>query len=79
MCIKTHGLPICQKAYGMHLSKRKVVEEIIKDMLDDDIICPNNSAYSSPILLVPKKDGESRLCVDYRKLNEVTQKDAYLL
>ena len=77
--IKTHGPPICQKAYRMPLSKRKVVEEMIKEMLDDDIICPSNSAYSSPILLVPKKDGESRLCVDYRKLNEVTQKDAYPL
>ena len=75
--IKTHGPPICQKAYRMPLSKRKAVEEMIKEMLDDDIIYPSNSAYSSPILLVPKKDGESRLCVDYRKLNEVTQKDAY--
>ena len=77
--IKTHGLPICQKAYRMPLSKRKVVEEMIKEMLDDDIICPSNSAYSSPILLVRKKDGESRLCVDCRILNEVTHKDAYPL
>ena len=61
--IKTHGPPICQKAGRMPLSKRKVVEEMIKEMLDDDIICPSNSAYSIPILLIPKKDGECRLCV----------------
>ena len=63
----------------MPLSKRKVVEEMVKEMIDDDFTCPSNSTYSSPILLVPKKDAESRLCVDYRKLNEVTQKDAYPL
>ena len=48
-------------------------------MLHDMIIRPIKSAYSSPILLVQKKDGDSRLCVDYRKLNAVTEQDAYPL
>ena len=77
--IKTVGPPICQKAYRMPLNKRKMVEEMIEDMLHDEIIRPSNSPYSSPILLVPKRDHESRLCVDYRKLNSVTESDAYPL
>ena len=63
--IKTHGPPICQKAYRMPLIQRTVVEEMIKEMLDDDIICPSNSVYSSLILLVPKKNGDSRLPPKY--------------
>ena len=77
--IKTHGPPICQKAYRMPLTKRAVVDQMLQEMLHDEIIRPSNSAYSSPILLVPMKDGDSRLCVDYRKLNAVTEQDAYPL
>ena len=75
--IKTSGPPICQKAYRMPLTKRATVDKLISEMLSDNVIRPSNSPYASPILLVPKKDGETRFCVDYRKLNAVAEASAF--
>ena len=46
-------------------------------MLEKDIIQPSSNPWASPIVLVQKKDGSQQFCVDYRKLNSVTKKDAY--
>ena len=48
----------------------------IQDMLDLGVSEPSISPYSSPIVLVPKKDGSVRFCIDFRKLNKVTEFDA---
>ena len=71
--------PINQRAYRMPLCKMKQVEEEIQTMLREDIIEPSCSPWASPVTLVPKKDGSVRICGDYRRLNEVTLKDAYPL
>ena len=46
-------------------------------MLDAGVIEPSTSPWTSPIILVKKKDGSLRLCIDYRKLNSITKEDRY--
>ncbi|GBN50517.1 Retrovirus-related Pol polyprotein from transposon 297 [Araneus ventricosus] len=48
-------------------------------MVDNGIIEESSGPWASPIVLVKKKDGSTRFCVDYRKLNEITIKDSYTL
>lgn len=71
--------PIYQRPYHTPLAKRLIVEQQVKDMLKAGVIEPSASPWSSPITLVPKPGGETRFCVDYRKLNAHTQRDSYPL
>ena len=61
------------------LAKKRVVEEQVKTMLEQKVITPSSSPWSSPVQMVTKKDGTIRFCIDYRKLNGVTKKNAYPL
>ena len=58
---------------------KPIVEEEIEKMLEKNYIEPSNGPWASPIVLVSKKDGTTRFCVDYRRLNDATKQDAYPL
>ena len=64
-----------------HISVYRIeeVQKLLKGMLHDDIIQPTKPLLASPNVLVRKKDGSIRMCIDYRKINAVTRKDAYPL
>ena len=70
--------PIRQQPRRLPLCKREEAERAIKEMKELDVIEPSTSSWSSPIVLVSKKDRSTRFCVDYRKLN-ITLKDSYPL
>ncbi|GFU49986.1 retrovirus-related Pol polyprotein from transposon 412, partial [Nephila pilipes] len=55
------------------------VKDLLKDMQAKGVIEPSTSPWASPIILVRKKDGSTRFCVDYRRLNDITKKDSYPL
>lgn len=69
--------PIRQKPYRVAHTERKIIQDQVQEMLDNNVVRPSQGEWASPVVLVKKKDGEWRFCVDYRKLNEVTVKDVY--
>lgn len=71
--------PIRQRYYRMSPEKQRILVEQLDEMLKDDVVEPCESPWSSPVLLTPKKNGELRFCLDSRKLNAITKKDAYSL
>ena len=68
----TVGKPIYMRPYRRSLKEAKEIEEEVKAMLEAKIIRPSKSPWSFPVLMVPKKDGSRRFCIDYRALNKVT-------
>ena len=66
-------------AHRMPLTVRQEVSRQLKAMQKAGVIQPSDSPWASPIVMVRKKDGTHRFCVDYRSLNEVTKADTYPL
>ncbi|KAJ8016328.1 hypothetical protein DPEC_G00006050 [Dallia pectoralis] len=78
--INTSGakpIKIAPRRIPLHLQQE--ASDHVKQMLDNNIIRPSCSPWASPVVLVRKKDGTLRFCVDDRGLNDVTEKDAYPL
>lgn len=60
------------------LTKWKALDSALDELIDTGVVERSNSPWGFPVVLVPEKDDTYRLCVDYRRLNEVTKKDASL-
>ena len=75
----TDPTPIKQRARRFPIHQRDEGNRIVEEMLSADVIEPSSSPWSSPVVLVKKKDGSTRFCIDYRKLNAVSVKDSYPL
>lgn len=76
-----HSIPLVQGAspvairqYRYAPKMKDEIERQVSDMLQSGFIRPSTSAFSSPVLLVRKKDGSWRFCIDYRMLNAITVK-----
>ncbi|GFY36379.1 retrovirus-related Pol polyprotein from transposon gypsy [Trichonephila clavipes] len=72
------GLPISLCPYRNSQQESKEIQTQIEEMLKAGFIRPSHSPYTAPVTLAYEKDERkrSRLCIDYRKLNEITRKDS---
>jgi len=71
--------PVSMGPYRMSASELAELKKQLEDLLDKKFVRPSVSPWGAPVLLVKKKDGSMRLCIDYRQLNKVTIKNKYPL
>lgn len=69
--------PVYTPPYRVSYRDEQIQREEIDKLLKQGIIEESTSPWSSPIVLVRKKDGSVRFCIDFRKLNNITTKDAF--
>eukprot|EP00253_Pinus_taeda_P023739 PITA_23739 len=65
------------RPYRYSFTQKNEIENIIKEVLEEGVIRPSISPYSSPVVMVIKKDAEWRMCLDFRALNKLTVKDKF--
>jgi len=75
--LNPHTEPINCRACRYPPNQKTEIEKLVKEMLQKSLIRPSHSPFASPVLLVKKKDGTRRFCIDYCQLNEITIKDKF--
>ncbi|KAJ0482832.1 putative nucleotidyltransferase, Ribonuclease H [Helianthus annuus] len=69
--------PVSSRPYRQPYYQKNEIERQVRELLQQGLIRPSHSPFSSPVLLVKKSDGTWRFCVDYRAINDITVKDKY--
>ncbi|GJY04844.1 putative mitochondrial protein [Tanacetum coccineum] len=69
--------PINIRPYRHPPTQKDAIESMVKELLDSGVIRHSQSSFSSPVVMVKKKDGSWRMCIDYRQLNKQTIKDKF--
>ena len=69
------SIPVYTAPYIIPINQRPFIKRYLQEMINSNIICESTSPYSSSVVIIKKKNGEIRLCIDFRKLNSKTIKD----
>lgn len=71
------AVPMNSKPYRYSPQHKDEIERQVREMIQSGLVVPSTSPFASPVLLIQKKDGSWRFCVDYHRLNELTVKNRF--
>lgn len=75
----TNNMPVYVPPRRLSHHDKEVVNQMVHDLIEAGVVRPSSSEYAAPIVMIKKKSGEQRMCVDYRAINKITLKDNFPL